>query len=97
MSELHYKQIGHEAGVASVAIRERVDLHQPVVKAHRDLIGLIGFVFDPWFGVVKQLAQRYGDLKVFNPEVALTGPEFSSPPPYVTEHLPVQSLHEFFT
>ena len=45
---------------------------------------------------MEQLAQRYRDLKVFNPEVALAGPEFSSPPPYVAEHLPVQVLHEFF-
>jgi len=33
-----------------------MNLHQPVMETHRDLIGRICVVFDPPLGVVKQLA-----------------------------------------
>jgi hypothetical protein len=42
--------------VAAIAVRERVDLHQPVMEAHRDFVGRIGPIFDPRFGVVERLA-----------------------------------------
>jgi hypothetical protein len=40
-SEPHYQKICHEAGVAAVAVREGMNQHQPVMEAHRDLVGRI--------------------------------------------------------
>ena len=62
--EPHHQKIRHQAGVTAVAVRERVNLHQPVMEAHRDLVGRIGLVFDPRFGVVEQLAQGDGNFSV---------------------------------
>jgi hypothetical protein len=39
--ELHRQEIGQQAGVAAVAVRERVNLHKPVMEAQRDFIGWI--------------------------------------------------------
>ena len=35
------QEIGQEAGMAPIAIGKRVNLHQPMMKAHGDLIGRI--------------------------------------------------------
>ena len=37
--EPHHQKIRHEAGVAAVAVREGMNQHQPVMEAHRDLVG----------------------------------------------------------
>ena len=42
--EPHHQKIRHQAGVAAVAIREWMNLHQPVMQAHRDLVGRISLV-----------------------------------------------------
>ena len=39
--EPHHQKIRHEAGVAAVAVREGMNQHQPVMEAHRDLVGRI--------------------------------------------------------
>jgi len=87
--EPHHQKIRHEAGVAAVAIRERMNLHQPVMEADRDLVRWICLVLDPRLGVVKQLAQGHGNLLERNPEIAFARPELASPPPYVAEQPPV--------
>ncbi len=94
-TEPHHQKIRHEPGVAAVAIREGMNLHQPVMEAHRDLVGRICLVLDPRLGVVKQLAQGHGNLVERNPEIALALPELARPPPYVAEHPAVQLLDEF--
>jgi hypothetical protein len=75
-SKLDDHKIDQEVSVAVIAIGERMDLHQAVLQAHRNLIRLIRLVFDPCLGIVEQLAQRYWNLKVVNPDVALAGSEF---------------------
>src|SRR5580700_1432339 len=81
--------------MAAVAVRERMDLYQSVMKAHRDLVGRIGLVFDPGLRVVKQLPQRRGDFIERYPEITFASPELTGPPPYVTEHLLVQIHNKF--
>ena len=93
--EPYHQKIRHEAGVAAVAIREGMNLHQPVMEAHRDLVRWICLVLDPRPRVVEQLAQGHGNLMERNPEIAFAHPEPSCPPPYVAEHPPVQILDEF--
>ena len=74
-----------------------MNLHQPVVKAHRDFIRRICLVIDPRPGVVQQLAQRNRNLIMGYPEIARTGPELAGPAPQVAEHIAVQILDKFFT
>lgn len=38
-AEPHHQKIGHEAGVAAVAVRKAMNQHQPVMEPDRDLIG----------------------------------------------------------
>jgi hypothetical protein len=90
--EPHHQKIRHEAGAATVAIREGMNLHQPVMEAHRDLVGRICPVLDPRLGVVKQLPQGHGNLVERNPKIAFALPELACPSPYVAEHPPVQLL-----
>src|SRR5580658_1730617 len=61
-SEPRYQKIRNESSVTAVAIREGVNLHEPVMEAHRDLVGRICLVLDPCLGVVKELAQGHGNL-----------------------------------
>lgn len=93
--EPHHQKIRHETGVAAVAVREGMNQHQPVMEAHRNLVGRIRPVLDPRPGIVKQLAQGHGNLMEHNPEIAFAHPEPTRPPPYVAEHPPVQFLNEF--
>ena len=75
--------------MAAVAIREGMNLHQPVMEADRDLVRWICLVLDPGLGVVKQLTQGHRNLVERNPEIAFARPELARPPPYVAEHPPV--------
>jgi len=95
MPKPHHQKVGHEAGVAAVAIPEWMNLHQPVMEAHRDLVEWIGLVFDPCFRVVEQLAHRHGNLKEGNPDIAFTCSEFTGPAPYIAEHRRCRSLTNF--
>jgi hypothetical protein len=88
--ELQDEQVGHQAGVAAIAVREGVDPRQPVMKAHCDLVGRIRVIFHPGFNVVDQLAELRGDQPVVDADVALAGPQSSGPPPHVTQHAPVK-------
>jgi len=90
--EPHHQKIRHEAGVATVAIREGMNLHQPVMEAHRDLIGRICLVLDPRLGVVNQMAQGHGNLVERNSEITFARPELACPPPYVLERLCTERL-----
>src|ERR1019366_1603515 len=80
-SKPHDQKVGHEAGVAAIAVGESVNLHQTVMEAHCDLVGRICLVFDAGLGVVEQLAQGYGNLVEGNAEIAFTCPELSGPAP----------------
>src|ERR1035441_7573777 len=77
-------------------VRERVYLHQTVMKAHRDFVRRIGLEFDPRFAVVQQPAQFCRYQPVIDSDISLGGPEPSSPTPHVAEHVPMQALDEFF-
>jgi hypothetical protein len=89
------QEIRHEPGMAPGAIRERMDLDQPVMEAYSDLIGWICVVVGPGLGVVEQLAQGHGNLIKRYPEIAFARPEFPGPFPNVPKHLPVQFPDEF--
>jgi hypothetical protein len=45
--ELDRQKVGGHSGEASVSVRKRMDEHEPMVKAHCDFVGRVGFVFDP--------------------------------------------------
>lgn len=84
-AKLHNKQIGRQARMPAIAVRERVDLRKPVMQANCDFIGRIGFRIDPCPGVIEQHAQRRLNFPIVDAEIALAGPKAPGPPPYVTE------------
>jgi len=65
----HNQKISHEAILSAVAVWKDAYLYQPVVEAHRDLVGRVCLVLDPRLGVVKQPAQHNGNLIERNPEI----------------------------
>jgi len=74
-----------------------MDLHQPVMKSHRNLIGLVCAKFNPSLGIVQQLAQGHRNLPKRNPNIAFVLPVFTCPSPNIAQHTPVQFLHELFS
>src|SRR5262249_47492871 len=88
--EAHDEQVSHQPGVPAVAVGERVNLYKPVMEANCNLIGRIGFIFDPGFRVVEQLAYSHRYFVERNPEIAFGLPELSRPAPYIAQHVLVQ-------
>ena len=82
--------------MAAVAVRERMDRDETVMKAHGDFVGRKRFVFYPGFNVIEQMAQGGLDLVKGNPEIPLAAPEIPGPPPDLAEHLLVQISDELF-
>jgi hypothetical protein len=48
--------------VPPIAIKKWMDLHQPVMKSHRDFISFVCAKFNPSLGIVQQLAQGHRNL-----------------------------------
>lgn len=48
------QQIRHQTCMAAVAVRKRMDRHQPMVKSDSDLVGRIGVMLDPITNVIEQ-------------------------------------------
>jgi len=48
------EQIGHQACVPTIAIREWVNRHKPVVESDTDFIRTVCLVLDPVARVIKQ-------------------------------------------
>src|SRR5258705_8939121 len=72
-----------------------MDRHETVMKAHSDLIGWIGFVFDPRLSIAEELAECRGYFVERNPQIPLAASEIAGPPPDLAQHLPVQAGDEF--
>ena len=67
--------------MATVAVREWMDLHQPVMKSDRYFVGRISLVGNPQPGVVTEGHQSWADLIPRPADVFIGLPEFSGPPP----------------
>jgi hypothetical protein len=74
-----------------------MDLHQPVMKTHRDLIAWVGAKFNPSFGIVEQLTQSYRNLPRRNSDITFVFAIFARPSPNIAQRAPVQIFHELFS
>ncbi len=74
-----------------------MDLHQPVMKTHRDLIAWVGAKFNPSFGIVEQLTQSYRNLPKRNSVITFVFAIFARPSPNIALRAPVQIFHELFS
>ncbi|MGY4302132.1 hypothetical protein ACVWXN_010227 [Bradyrhizobium sp. i1.4.4] len=54
-------EIGHHARVTAIAVREGVNLRQPVMLARGDFVRWIGLVFDPIAYVIEHRRHLGGD------------------------------------
>ena len=74
--------------MTAIAVRKRMNVHQPMMETHSDFVGRKGRVFDPCPGVVEQLAQGHRNLMVREPKIALTCPELPGPSIPTARHYP---------
>ena len=72
--------------MTTVAIGKRVNPNQLVMKARRDFIKQVGFVFNPVFGVVNQLAQLDLDLPGIDANITICLADFPGPFPDLAKH-----------
>lgn len=89
------EQISHHARVASVAIGERMNLRQPVMKTYGDLIGGKSVTVDPKARIVERVGHLGGNEMWCDPNVELILSVSTCPLPDFTEHLVVQRSRVF--
>src|SRR5882757_2535893 len=88
-AQLHDQHIGCETRPASIAIRERMHGDQAVMESDGDVVGRIGFVFDPIADVVDRLAERGVYFKRLDAKIALCRAILSCPAPNTIKHAAV--------
>src|ERR1700687_339437 len=72
--------------MATIAIRKRVDDNEAGRKADADVIGRIGFVFQPIARIAKQGGKSLLDFMVGDTNVLFSGSIGSGPLPGLIEH-----------
>ena len=83
---MHDERIGHEPGVSAVAVGERVNPHELMVKADGKLVGCKSFGLDLKLRVVEQIAQARGDVGPFNADVFIAAAKLAGPLPCLIKH-----------
>ena len=89
-AEPHDEKIGDQPGMAAVAVRERMDLHKAVMKAHRDPVGRVWTCIQSTLSRSQATGAGRGKFIEGYAEIAFARPELPGPSPYVAEHLLVQ-------
>ena len=74
----------------AIAIRERMNCDQPMVKSDRSFIRRMDFVLHPVANVAEKRSQPFVNLVERNAQIFLRPSVLSSPFPSLAEHLPVQ-------
>jgi len=90
------EQIGGQAGVTAVAVREGMNPDQPVMKPHGDFIRPVAAMVDPIAGVIEQGFDIDRNPPRLDADIAGRRSIFSGPPPNILKHAPVQGLQEPF-
>jgi len=85
VARLH-QHVGHESRVASVAVGPRMDAHQWVMQADRDLVEGIGIGLQPCLGIGECMVDAFGQSRDFPAEVALGLAKVAGPFPNTLEH-----------
>jgi hypothetical protein len=76
--------------MTTVAIGERMDRDQAMMKSDRDLVGWKGLVFVPIVGVAQKSAECLADLVIRYANVLFGGSVDASPFPCLVEHSAVE-------
>lgn len=82
--------------MASIAVWEGVDMHQPVMKPHRNLVWRFCPARNPHFAVFAQVFEPRPDLVPGPPDVLVSCPKSTGPAPDFAEHPLVQFPNEGF-
>ena len=88
----HHHDVREHARVSAVAIRKRMNRHDTIVEADRDLIGRIRVIVEPAAHFLVELSQFGPNPMLIDTDVCPSLPELAGSLPYVAEHLHVQSL-----
>lgn len=84
------EKIGHQPGMAAIAVCKKVDEHETMVKASRNLVRRIAARFKPDFYIFQQILERRADRSPIYPDILTTPAKFSCPFPDISEHPPVE-------
>ena len=82
--------------MASVAVGEWMDEHQPVMKPQRQFNGRISAVFGPELRIIEQQTQLRGNLNGVNTDILLGFAESACPFPPLPEQVFMQAAREAF-
>ena len=89
--KLRYEHIGGEPRPSAIAVGERMDEHETMMKSHGQFIGRVGLVLDPITGIVQDLSELGLNPIAFDADVAFGLPVDARPRPNVIEHAPMKS------
>ena len=90
MLEAFDEEFGGVVAVSAIAVHERVDLHESVVEADGQLVGLEGIGLDPEPGIVDELLHQGRHLvPVDAADVHIVPAVPACPTPDLVEHGPV--------
>ena len=70
----------------AIAIRTRINRHQPMVKTYRDFVRENRLRANPETGVINQISEHGSNIPRFNTDISWRGTEFTRQPPYILEH-----------
>src|SRR6185437_1045346 len=92
--KLFQEQVCHEARVASISVRERMNRHYPVVIASGNHCLRECLVVDLCAHITSQLVELCWDLSPLAPDVLVGATKVTSPTPGRIEHAPVHRADE---
>jgi len=89
------QQVGHQASVTAITIREWMNKDQAMMQADRGFIGRVGVVVDPVPYVIKELCRFLADQVCGDTDVSIGTAESPRPGPDLIEHVLVKGRREF--
>src|SRR6266702_2515362 len=92
--QMHQQDIGHQPGMAAIAVGKGMNRRETVMEADCNLVGGIAAMLQPGGGIGAESAQFRGNLPCRHADILAGSPVFSRPAPDVTEHPFMQTLDE---
>ena len=87
LAMVHGQNVTKQSSVTPISVRPRMDRHEAVMNAHRNLVDREGLVCKPVSRVVEEIARRTRELVNRQTEIALRNTKLSRPSPGTIEHL----------
>ncbi len=96
MTEAMQDNVCHRPGAATISIGKRMYVHQPVMKARRDLFDVPRSILDLKLDVIEKQTQLFANsLGRYSHRHRFLRSDMTGPCPSISEHSPVKYLQEF--